>query len=99
MRWPGRLLLMAALLVTGGCLTGFEHPLGEPEDGFIEPKLLGAWTCTSVDDPKGSSIRIMDFDEDVVDDPPSVRQRLAERLDDPEVLPSLLSCTRARGKD
>jgi hypothetical protein len=32
--------------------------------------------------------------EDVVDDPPSVRQRLAEQIQDPEVLVGLLSCTR-----
>jgi hypothetical protein len=162
MRWGTRVLLMVASLIPSACLTGFEHPLGAAEDGFIEPKLLGTWVCTSIDDPAPSLVTIMDFDgkqyyiqasdggngqpsrsrafatriedavflsarelgsdrdgewtlleyvlsdadhlrfrlvdparfEDVVDDPPSVRQRLAEQLQDPEVFPGLLSCTR-----
>jgi hypothetical protein len=162
MRWGTRLLLVVALSITSACITGFAHPLGAPEDGFIEPRLLGNWACTSIDDPTPSLVTILDFDgkqyyiqssgggtsesshsraiatrieegtflsarelgsdrdgewtfleyalsdadhlrfrlvdpaqfEDVVDDPPSVRQRLAEQLQDPEVFVGLISCTR-----
>jgi hypothetical protein len=34
--------------------------------------------------------------EDVLDDAPSVKQRLAEQMQDPEIVVSFLSCTRAR---
>lgn len=34
--------------------------------------------------------------EDVLDDAPSVKQRLAEQMQDPEVVVDLLSCTRVR---
>jgi len=162
MRWWTRLLLVAASIIPSACITGFAHPLGAAEDGFIESSLLGTWTCTSIDDPMPGLVRIMDFDgkqyyiqssgggnsedsharafatriedvtflstrdlgsdqkdewtfleyalsdtnhlrfrlvdparfEDVVDDPASVRQRLAEQLQDPEVFVGLLSCTR-----
>ena len=158
------LLMVAACLFPSACITGFKHPLGTVEDGFIEPRLLGTWACTDVDDPTRSQITIMDYDgkqyyiessgggtsdvsrfrafatrveelaflslrelgsngdeewafleytlsdadhlrfrlvdparfEDVVDDPPSVRQRLAEQSQDPEVVVGLLSCTRRR---
>ncbi len=36
--------------------------------------------------------------EDVVDDAPSVRQRVAEQLRDPELFIGLLSCTRRRSQ-
>jgi hypothetical protein len=166
MYWRARLLFMGVSLALSACITGFTHPLGEAEDGFIESNLLGTWACTSVDDPTSSLITLMDFDgrqyyiqfsggskapshyraiatriddvgflsarelklnleddwsyleyalsdashlelrlvaaerfEDVVDDPPSVRQRLAVQLQDPEVVTDLLSCARQDGKD
>ena len=162
MRKRSGVLLMAACVITSGCITGFKHPLGPPEEGFIEPRLLGTWACTSTDDPKPSLITFIDFDgkqyyiqsagdgegdpshsrafatriedvpflnvrdlgpkaendwtfiayavpdadhlrlrlvdpqpfEDVVDDPPSVKQRLANQLQDPELLLDWVSCTR-----
>jgi hypothetical protein len=157
---------MVVSLVSSACITGFKHPLGAAEDGFIESKLLGTWECTSIDDPTPSLITLMDFDgkqyyiqssagssepshfrafatriddvaflsarelrlnledewafleyelsdadhlrllfvdpvrfEDVVDDPPSVRQRLAGQLQDPEVFTDWLSCARQGRKD
>jgi hypothetical protein len=44
------------------------------------------------------SLRVVDATafEDVLDDPPSVKQRLAEQMQDPEIVVSLLSCTRVR---
>ena len=166
MHWGARSLLLVVSLISSACITGFKHPLGAPEDGFIDSRLLGTWACTSIDDPKPSLITLMDFDgkqyylqssagsskpshfravatriddvaflsarelsfnpedewafleyelsdadhlrlgfvdpvrfEDIVDDPPSVRQRLAGQLQDPEVLSDLLSCTRQGRQD
>jgi hypothetical protein len=163
MRRKGRvLLLVATCVIPTACITGFKHPLGAVEEAFIEPNLLGSWTCSAVDEPMPSVLKIMDFDgkqyyiessdgkgdpthhralghriedvaflsvselgakdedwtfleyalsdidhlslravdttafEDVVDDPPSVKQRLAEQMQDPEIVVSLLSCTRVR---
>src|SRR5437763_12742748 len=62
MRRATRLLLAMASIVSSACITGFAHPLGSPEDGFIEPRLLGTWTCTSIDDPTPSLSTIMDFE-------------------------------------
>lgn len=155
------LLLVGTCVISTACITGFEHPLGSVEEAFIEPNLLGSWTCASADEPTPSVLKIMDFDgkqyyiespegdpshfralghriedvpflsvrelgkdkddewvflqyalsgtdhlslrgvdatsfEDVLDDPPSVKQRLAEQMQDPEIVVSLLSCTRAR---
>jgi len=44
------------------------------------------------------SLRVVDATpfEDILDDAPSVKQRLAEQMRDPEVVVSLLSCTRVR---
>src|SRR5258708_23709767 len=57
-----RLLLMVVLVIPGACITGFKHPIGAGEDGFIESKLLGTWECSSVDDPTPILITLMDFD-------------------------------------
>ena len=158
---PRSLAVLAAVVGSVGCLSGFRHPLGPPEEGFIEPPLLGQWSCTASDDPSVSGLAILDFDgkqyylessaegesergrfrahatrvggtpflsvreigrdedewqfleydarqtdrltfrdvdpnhfEDVVDDAPAVRERLAEQLHAPEVLGDWLSCTR-----
>jgi hypothetical protein len=163
MRRKARVLLMVATcVIPTACITGFKHPLGSLEEAFIEPNLLGDWTCSAADDPTPSVLKIRDFDgkqyyiespgsegdpahlralgsriedaaflsvrelgpkdddwsilqyslsdtdhlslravdttrfEDVVDDAPSVKQRLAEQMQDPEVVLSLLSCTRLR---
>ena len=44
------------------------------------------------------SLRVVDATpfEDVLDDAPSVKQRLAEQMPDPEVVASFLSCTRVQ---
>ena len=60
-RWTA-LLIVAACGASTGCITGFRHSLGPAEDGFIEPQLIGAWACTSTDEPKPSLITILDFD-------------------------------------
>ena len=156
------LLLVATCLIPTACITGFKQPLGSVEEAFIEPNLLGNWTCSSADDPTPDALKIMDFDgkqyyiesadgtgdpahlralghriedatflslgevgkkndewvilayaladtdhlsfrvvdatafEDVIDDAPSVKQRLAEQMQDPEIVVNLLSCTRAK---
>jgi len=157
------LLLVATCVIPTACLTGFKHPLGSVEEAFIEPKLLGNWSCSSDDEPTPTVLNIMDFDgkqyyiessdkgdpshfrglghriedvaflsllelgkkdedegwaflayaqsdadhlslravdttafEDVIDDAPSVKQRLAEQMQDPEIVVSLVSCTRVR---
>lgn len=168
MRRKARVLLLAATcVIPTACLTGFKHPLGSVEEAFVEPNLLGSWTCLSEDDPTPGVLKIRDFDgkqyyvessddkgdpiplralghriedaaflslrelgkkdkdeewvflqyalsdtdhlslravdanafEDVVDDPPSVKQRLAEQMQDPEIVVSLLSCTRVRPQE
>ena len=56
-------LVVAGCLASSACITGFEHPLGPPEDGFIEPGLVGKWTCTAkFEDPAPGVVEIMDFD-------------------------------------
>lgn len=154
-----------ACLATGGCITGFTHPLGPASEGFIEPGLLGAWTCAAPEGEKPGSITFVQFDsrqyymefgegeepparlravgtrledltflsihelgdgpdngweflsytladanhlrlravdaqpfEDIRDDQASVRQRLAEQLQDPDIIADFLSCTRT-GKE
>jgi hypothetical protein len=162
MRWATRWTLLVAAIVTSACLTSFAHPLGPVSESFIDPKLIGAWTCTSADDPDPAQVTILGFDshqyylqlaesgkaeptpsravatriedatflsvrelaesheddwtlmeytltdsghlrfrvvdpsrfEEVADDPAGLRQRLAERLQDPETFASELSCTR-----
>lgn len=158
------MLAMGACLASGGCITGFAHPLGPARRGFIEPDLVGSWMCSSGEDPKPGRITFMDFDrrqyyieseedgksgperlrafatriedvpflsvreigtdadvewalltyrlpdtdhlilravdvkpfEDVLEDAARVRERLAEHLEDPEVILDLVSCTRVR---
>ena len=53
--------LVALLLLMSGCI-GFKHPLGPVSSGFIEPRLLGTWDCTSADDKKPGKMTILDFD-------------------------------------
>lgn len=161
MRRKARVLLMVATcVIPTACITGFKHPLGSVEEAFIEPNLVGEWTCTAVDEPTPSVLKIMDFDgkqyyiesrggdpshfralghriedvaflsveeleaknedwsfleytlsgadhlslravdptpfEDVIDDAGSVKQRLAEQMQDPEIVASAVSCTRVR---
>jgi hypothetical protein len=64
----------------------------------IAPKAEDEWTVLeyAFGDANGLSLKIVDPEpfEDVLDEPAAVRDRLAERLDDPEVIQDLLSCTR-----
>jgi hypothetical protein len=156
------LLMMATCVIPTACITGFEHPLASVEEAFIEPNLLGDWTCSAADDPTPSVLKIRDFDgkqyyiespgtegdpshlralgsriedvaflsvselgskdetwtfleyalsdadhlslrvvdttpfENVINDAPSVKQRLAEQMKDPEIIVSSLSCARVR---
>lgn len=62
MRQRTALLVLVAGLLSAGCLSGFHHPLGPPEGGFIEPPLPGRWSCASSDDPKPSELTVIDFD-------------------------------------
>lgn len=162
MRQGAVLLAIASGIVASGCLTSFRHPLGPPEDGFLESGLIGRWECASADDPGTLDLTIVDFDgrryyvevreagraepgryrghatriegatflnlgllgadgnhewsvmrydlpgpdrlslrmvdpdpfEDVIEDADRVRERLATRLDDPEVLDGEVSCGR-----
>ena len=58
------------------------------------------WVCLAYaqSDADHLSLRAVDATpfEDVLDDAPSVKQRLAEQMQDPEVVVDLLSCTRVR---
>jgi hypothetical protein len=57
------LLIVTSCLTLIGCLSGFKHPLGPADEGFIEAQLLGRWECVSTDDPSpGLTITILDFD-------------------------------------
>ena len=164
MRGLTALLVMAACVGSSGCITGFPHPLGPAREGFIEPDLVGTWTCQSAEGSKPGQVTFTDFDrrqylvesvedgksapkrlrafatridevpflsvrdigsdpdaewtfltyrlpdsghlilravdpdpfEDVLEDAASVRERLAQHLEDPEVFLDLVSCTRVR---
>ena len=71
---------------------------------FLSARELGAkdedWTFLeyALSDIDHLSLRPVDTTafEDVIDDAPSVKQRLAEQMKDPEIVVSLLSCTRVR---
>jgi hypothetical protein len=55
-------LIVASCLALSGCLSGFRHPLGPADEGFIEPELLGRWECASTEDSSPGIITILDFD-------------------------------------
>lgn len=165
MRVPKRpsILVIAAGLVSSACFTGFRHPLGPADDGFVEEQLRGTWSCASADDPKPARLTIVDFDgrqyylesveagksdpdrfrghatrvegasflsvrelegkpdadwtimqydlaesghltlrmvdpepfEDVIDDAAAVRERLSTRLQDPEIITGVMTCSRS----
>jgi len=65
--------------------------LGKKDDEWV-------FLAYALSDADHLSFRVVDATpfEDVVDDPASVKQRLAEQMQDPEVVVSLLSCTRAK---
>ena len=65
--------------------------LGKKDDEWIV-------LAYALSDADHLSFRVLDATpfEDVLDDAPSVKQRLAEQMNDPEILVNLLSCTRAR---
>jgi hypothetical protein len=56
------LVMAVSCLVSSGCLSGFQHPLGPVGEAFIEPDLLGRWECVAPDDPSSGTITIIDFD-------------------------------------
>jgi len=56
------LLVVVSCVLSSGCLSGFRHPLGPADEGFIEPQLLGRWECVSADNPSPGPITIIDFD-------------------------------------
>lgn len=62
MRRGAVLLAIASGIVASGCLAAFRHPLGPPEDGFVERGLIGRWTCAAADDPGPLGLTIVDFD-------------------------------------
>jgi hypothetical protein len=55
-------LLVVASIVLTGCLTSFKHPLGPVDEGFIEERLCGTWSCSSADDPTPATVAIFEFD-------------------------------------
>jgi hypothetical protein len=71
---------------------------------FLSVRELGTkdedWTFLeyALSDADHLSLRVVDTTpfEDVIDDAPSVKQRLAEQMQDPEIVVSLLSCTRVK---
>ena len=64
----------------------------------VAPKAEDEWSILeySFADASHLALKLVDPQqfEDVIDDAKAVRDRLAERLDDPEVIEGLLSCTR-----
>lgn len=62
MRKWASMVAVAAGLVATGCISGFRHPLGPPEEGFVESQLTGTWSCVSADEPALSRLTIVDFD-------------------------------------
>jgi hypothetical protein len=56
------LVIVASCVISSGCLSGFSHPLGPADEGFIEPQLLGRWECISADDSSPGPMTILDFD-------------------------------------
>ena len=64
----------------------------------VAPKAEDEWTVLrySFSDANHLSLRLVDPEafEDVLDDAIAVRLRLADRLDDPDVVGDLLACTR-----
>jgi hypothetical protein len=64
----------------------------------VAPKAEDEWTLLqyTLSDANHLSLGLVDPEpfRDVLDDAVAVRERLAERLDDPEVIEELLSCTR-----
>ena len=86
MRHRTRVLLTVAVsLIPSACITGSDR---DADWTFLE------YALTDADHLRFRVVDTTPF-EDVVDDPPSVRQRLAEQMQDPEVLVGLLSCTRS----
>jgi len=62
MRRPTGVLTVASCVALSGCLSGFAHPLGPAEDGFIESELLGRWECVSAEDQEPGALTFFDFD-------------------------------------
>ncbi len=62
LRKATNLTIVASCLTLTACLSGFKHPLGTADAGFIEPELLGRWECISADDPSPGPMTILDFD-------------------------------------
>lgn len=60
-RWTAVLAIVSGV-VSSACLTGFRHPLGPADDGFVEEQLRGTWSCASADDPAPVRLTIVDFD-------------------------------------
>lgn len=56
-----RALVVASGLLATGCITSFRHPLGPPEEGFIDDQLRGAWSCAT-DEGTPLALTIVDFD-------------------------------------
>ncbi len=55
-------LILLATLPALGCFTEFPHPLGPVREAFIEPRLLGRWTCLGDHDSKPGQLTVLDFD-------------------------------------
>jgi hypothetical protein len=55
-------VVLLATLPALGCLTEFPHPLGPIREAFIDPRLLGRWTCPGGDASEPGQLTVMDFD-------------------------------------
>ncbi len=56
------LLPLVMWVATTGCITGFRHPLGPVGQGYIDERLLGAWTCVSTTDQGPGELTFLKFD-------------------------------------
>lgn len=55
-------MVLLAALPALGCLADFPNPLGPVSDAFIEPRILGRWSCLAADGSEPGRLTVMDFD-------------------------------------
>jgi hypothetical protein len=54
-------LLALVCCFSGGCIVGFQYPLGPVEKASIDPRLLAVWECRDADQKPGR-LTFMDYD-------------------------------------
>jgi hypothetical protein len=55
-------LILLATLPVLACFTEFPNPLGPVREAFIDPRLLGRWTCLGTESSVPGEMTVMDFD-------------------------------------